>query len=238
VAYCVQDFLQFLRLLQLADSALPIGSASHSFGLETLAGEGDLNVAQLESFLQDYLMEAARLEAAFCRLGYRLTSLTERDSLQLHWLELNDRLSAFKTARESRVASATLGRRFLQLVASLEDEPLLLDIQKAAKAHGADIHYSPAFGLVGGVLGVDETATVLAYLQQSLQGLIFTFQRLLPLGQSQASAITWRLKPTLLAIADQSEALAVHPEDIAVFTPLPDLGSMRHPTLVTRLFIS
>ncbi len=238
MAYCIQDFLQFLRLLQLADSALPIGSTAHSFGLETLAGEGELNVAQLESFLQDYLMEAARLEAAFCRLGYRLISLSERDSLLLRWLELNERLSAFKTARESRAASATLGRRFLQLVASLEDEPLLSDVQKAAKAHGADIHYSPAFGLVGGVLGVDEMATVLAYLQQSLQGLIFIFQRLLPLGQSQASAITWRLKPTLLAVADQSEALALHPEDIAVFTPLPDLGSMRHPTLVTRLFIS
>jgi urease accessory protein len=230
----VLDCLQFLRLLQLTDSASPIGSTAHSFGLETLAVEGDLNVAQLESFLQDYLMEVARLEATFCRLGYRLASLTERDSLLLRWLELNNRLSAFKTARESRVASATLGRRFLQLVTSLEDEPLLLEVQKAAKAH----NYSPAFGLVGGVLDVDETATVLAYLQQSLQNLIFTFQRLLPLGQSQASAMAWRLKPTLLTIADQSEELALHPENIAVFTPLPDLASMRHPTLMTRLFVS
>jgi urease accessory protein len=232
------DNLPFLCLLQLTDSALPIGSTAHSFGLETLAVEGDLNVAQLEIFLQDYLMEAARLEATFCRLGYRLLSLPERDSLLLRWLELNNRLSAFKTARESRVASATLGRRFLQLVASLEDEPLLIEVQKVAKTHGADIHYSPAFGLVGGILEVEETAIVLTYLQQSLQSLIFTFQRLLPLGQNKASAIIWRLKPILLAIADQSEVLALHPEDIAVLTPLPDLASMRHPTLQTRLFVS
>ena len=123
-------------------------------------------------------------------------------------------------------------------MASLEDKPLLLDLQKVVKSHGVDIHYSPAFGLVGGMLGVEEAAVVLAYLQQSLQSLIFTFQRLLPLGQSQASAITWRLKPVLLAIADQSEVLALHPEDIAVLTPLPDLASMRHPTLETRLFVS
>lgn len=231
-------YLQFLRLLQLADSALPIGSTAHSFGLETLAVEGNLGAAQLEAFLQEYLMEAARLEATFCRLGYRLISLSERDSLLLRWRELNNRLSAFKTARESRVASVTLGRRFLQLVAALEDEPLLLDVQEAAKVHGADIHYSPAFGLVGGILGVAETAMVLAYLQQSLQNLIFMFQRLLPLGQSLASAMMWRLKPTLLAIADQSEVLALHPEEIAVCTPLPDLASMRHPMLETRLFVS
>jgi urease accessory protein len=234
----ILDCQQFLRLLQLTDSALPIGSTAHSFGLETLAVEGNLSVAQLEAFLQDYLMEAARLEAIFCRLGYHLVSLTERDSMLRGWLELNNRLSAFKTARESRVASATLGRRFLQLVASLEDEPLLLDVQNIVKTHGADSHYSPAFGLVGGMLGVEETAVILAYLQQSLQSLIFTFQRLLPLGQSQASAIIWRLKPTLLVIADESRVLALHPEDIAVFTPLPDLASMRHPALETRLFVS
>lgn len=238
MAYCVLDSLQFLRLLQLADSALPIGSTAHSFGLETLAVEGDLTVAQLETFLQDYLMEAARLEATFCRLGYHLASVSEQDRLLVCWLELNNHLSAFKTTRESRAASATLGRRFLQLVASLEDEPCLLEVQKIAKDHRVEIHYSPAFGLVGRVLGVDETATVLAYLQQSLQCLIFTFQRLLPLGQSQASAIAWRLKSTLLAIADQSETLALHPENIAICTPLPDMATMRHPTLATRLFVS
>jgi urease accessory protein len=230
--------LQFLRLLQLADSALPIGSTAHSFGLETLAVEGDLTVAQLEAFLQDYLMEAARLEATFCRLAYRLASVREQDHLHVCWLELNKRLSAFKTARESRVASATLGRRFLQLVATLESEPLLLEVQKVTKAHGVDMHYSPAFGLVGGLLGVDETATILAYLQQSLQCLISTFQRLLPLGQSQASAIAWRLKSTIIVISDQSETLALHPENIAICTLLPDIASMRHPTLVTRLFVS
>ncbi len=235
---CSIENLKFLRLLQLADSALPIGSTAHSFGLETLTVEEDLNVAQLETFLHDYMMEAARLEAAFCRLGYRLTSLMEQNDVLFHWLELNDRLSAFKTTRESRVASATLGRRFLQLVTILEHIPMLLNVLKAAKAQGTAIHYSPAFGLVGGLLALDETATVLAYLQQSLQGYISTCQRLLPLGQSQASAMSWRLKPTLLAIADQSEALALHPDDMAVFTPLPDLASMRHPTLMTRLFIS
>src|SRR5437867_3471816 len=109
------DSLGFLRLLQLADSALPIGATAHSFGLETLAAEGTLTVGQLGSFLRDYLSEVGALESAFCRAAYRLTVVSERNTFAEGWLDLNSRLNALKPARESRAASATLGRRFLQL---------------------------------------------------------------------------------------------------------------------------
>lgn len=229
-----------LQLLQLADSALPIGSASHSFGLETLTAEGNLDVAQLETFLYDYMQEAGSLESAFCRSAYRLAAFSDTE-FAAHWLALNARLSAMKTARESRTASATLGRRLLQLVWGLEEHPRLQKALQIAKDHKADIHHSIAFGLVSGTLEIDETTAILAYLQQSLMSQVSAFQRLLPLGQSQASRIIWRLKPTLIALARQSEptpASATASENTAVFTPLTDVGSMRHPNLPTRLFIS
>jgi urease accessory protein len=230
------DSLAFLRLLQLADSALPIGATAHSFGLETLAAEGLLRVEQLEAFLHDYLEEAGTLESICCRLAYRLASQPE--TFADRWLALNERLSAYKTARESRIASATLGRRFLQLVAGLEQRPQLQQALHVSKEARGDIHYSTAFGLVGSILEVAETATTLAHLQQVLIGLVSACQRLLPLGQSQASGIVWRLKPALLATIDRSAAVPLDADDIPVFTPLLDLASMRHSTLTTRLFIS
>jgi urease accessory protein len=229
-----------LQLLQLADSALPIGATSHSFGLETLVAEGNLDVAQLETFLHDHIQEAGALESAFCRCGYRLAAASENE-FETHWLALNARLSALKTARESRTASATLGRRLLQLVYGLEEHPRLQRALQLAKEHRSDIHHSIAFGLVSGILEIDETTAILAYLQQSLMSQVSAFQRLLPLGQSQASRLIWQLKPALTALVRQNEttlASVATNEDIAVFTPLIDVGSMRHPNLPTRLFIS
>ncbi len=228
--------LGFLRLLQLADSALPIGSTAHSFGLETLVAEEALDTPRLESFLQHYFSEAGRLEATFFRLGYRLS--TCEDTFQAGWTDVNQQLSAFKMVRESRNASMALGRRFLQLALSLENHPLLQTAFTLSKLAGGEIHYSVTFGLVCGLLQVAEDKGVLAYLQQSLAGLVFVFQRLLPLGQSQASAMVWHLKPLLIEIAQQSRHLADNQDQLACFQPLPELGSARHPQLMTRLFIS
>lgn len=71
--------LRLLQLMQLADSALPIGSTAHSFGLETLVVEDYLTVEHLEAFLREYFEEAGTLESAACRMAYRLTSLTEHE---------------------------------------------------------------------------------------------------------------------------------------------------------------
>jgi|SRR5579875_362362 len=227
-----------LRLLHLADSALPIGWAAHSWGLETLVWDGSLEVAQLETFLTQYFQEMGHAEGLCCRLGYRLAAEPDDVEFAARWLALNADVSALKTARENRVASAMLGRRLMMLLYEMEGTPRLQQALQVSKEHKGDIHYSVAFGLCGGVLVPAENAIVLAYLQQSLFGLVSACQRLLPLGQQQASRIVWRLKATLMMVAQQSEGLALNIDDVALFTPLLDVGSMRHPTLPTRLFIS
>ena len=203
-----------LRLLHLADTALPVGGAAHSFGLETLADEASVTAANLESFLGGYLEECGVLEAAYVRRSWAGADRTR----------LSEELSARKAARESRDASLKLGKRFAELVNAMATHSAPLE---------TNLHYSIAFGAAAARLGVPLEAAVPAFLHQSLAGLVSACQRLMPLGQVAANRILWNLKPAITRASDWSRS-----EEAWCFSPYLEVASMRHCALETRLFIS
>jgi urease accessory protein len=236
------DALAALRLLHLADSALPIGSLAHSFGIESLSEAGMLQPQDLEVFFRAYLEEAGVLEAVFCRAAFGLVFGASGEFPAAGWRGLNAQLGARMPAREIRAASASLGQNFLQAVLAYSNFPLLREGLAAAKAPPAEpIHHAPAFGLAAGLLKIDEGAAVGFYLHQLLTNSISACQRLMPLGQTAAGRILWNLKPAILAATSRSAEYVDGPAGLAnapCFTPLVDWAAMGHPALSTRLFVS
>jgi urease accessory protein len=241
--------LAHLRLLHLADSALPIGALAHSFGLESLVSAEAIKVQDLPEFFRGYLEEAGLLETVFCREAFRLAIGGEESFSPARWLDLNNVLSGLKPARESRSGSAALGRNFLQAVIALGDFPVLRralqstresanqqPVQNPSRQSHLAIHHSTAFGLSAGALGLVEDSAILAFLHQSVASLVSACQRLLPLGQSHATHILWELKPSIIATSARSATLTL--DSVSCFMPLLDWGAMEHPALATRLFIS
>jgi urease accessory protein len=229
----VQDSasISALQLLQLADSALPVGSMAHSFGLETLVFDGDIESgvqscpASLRAWIEDCLSESLLLDAVFCREAH--ARALQRASV----FALNEQLSALRLAREAREASLTMGRRFAALAAALHPGPALSSL-----ASLDELHHSVAFGYVLGVLTIDADLAVSAFIHQCVMNVISAAQRLLPLGQIQANRLAWDLKPAILETVKQTRTSST--STVCSFAHLPEMASMRHCCLPTRLFIS
>ena len=227
--------IALLRLQQLADSSLPVGGASHSFGLEALVDAELLNTEILERFLQDYLAETGALEASYCIASCE-SARAAGDGVIEEWLRWNAELGARKLARESRDGSAAMGRRFLHLAARVSNLSILLNASQRVAESAAEVHLAACFGLVAGALELDANPAAAAYLQQSITTLVACCQRLLPLGQTRAQEILWNLKPAILCAAQRGAATP--PARSSCFTPLLDVASARHASLYTRLFMS
>ena len=230
------DASQLLRLLHIADSALPVGATAHSFGLETLVQDGDVDLPLLERWFADYLLEAGTVDAYYCRRAHRLGLHMDEGRTRCVAATIGVRrtrsLRALRPARESRAASHALGGRLLRLLADLEPRPAWQAVLGVADA---ETHYCCVFGLGGALLGLDADATALALLRQNVAGLVSACQRLMPLGQGRAGQLLWKLQGAIAAAASAAARLIHTP---FTFTALLDVGSMRHPQRSVRLFIS
>jgi urease accessory protein len=185
--------------------------------------ERQVSVDGLFAYLGEWLAEGLLLDAVYCRSAH------SRAQCGAGIQDLNERLSAMRLARESRQASLALGRRFVKLVASLEGS-------LSTTAAIEELHFAVAFGYAGGILSFDVDHTVMTFLHQSLLSAVSAGQRLMRLGQMEANRMAWALKPAILDTVSRSASLGV--EDVYCFAHLPELASMRHPTLATRLFMS
>ncbi len=214
--------LSLLQLLQLADSAIPIGTLSHSFGFEALLESRVFIVDSLPELMRAYLEESMLLEAVFCRSGYRL-AFDERSLRELDIL-----LSARKPARETREASLLLGRRFCRLVCAC--------MKQDWAGANPKVHFPVAFGAACRRLEIPEESCILAFLEQGCASVLSGLVRLMPLGQESASLILWDLKEAIIETCNRSRTL--DPRQTPCFQPALEIASMRHVRMETRLFVS
>jgi urease accessory protein len=220
--------IQLLQLMQLSDTALPIGSTAHSFGLEGLVEWKAVEATSLEWMMQSFLHEQGLLEAYFCRAAFAACS----ESREME--PLCRALSAMRPARESREASIVLGRRLLGLCSAIVSTNNAHQLEAAF--HKADTHHAIVFGYVSALLKFEEERAVAAFLHQAVSSLVSAAQRLLPVGQKQAVAALWMIKSDIADVVAASRTQDF--STVSSFMPLMEMASMRHPRLETRLFLS
>ncbi len=217
--------MTLLALLQLCDSALPIGGYSHSWGFETWVQRETLKTAkEVEGAIRTLLLTSmAPQEGIACALAYQYSQADIFEDFQ----RLNQYLTASRWTVETSRASIALGQRLKNLAINLD---------WSARFPEGQHHHAAVFGWLAYTLGISAHEAVAGYLFSSANSLVSACVRLIPLGHTDGQKILLALQETI----QQQTILCLNAEleDLGGFAPLQEWACEEHRTLYSRLFQS
>lgn len=222
-----------LRLLQLGDSALPVGGYSHSWGLEAAIDRGLVrDAAGLERWVRHWLRHAVGpcegvVVAAVCRAAARQEWETAAAA--------NELLDVSLTPTTLRTASREMGEQLLALAEGWEWARPLLAL-RASSEEQRRWHHAVAFATLAATAGASPGDALLVYLNQAALGIISAGVRGVPIGHTHGQQVLARLHDDLLALAADLAGRSL--DTAGSFCPAYEVLCHAQTRLYTRLFRS
>ncbi|ARK32778.1 Urease accessory protein UreF [Halalkalibacter krulwichiae] len=223
-----------LHFLQIHDSAFPIGSYTHSFGMETYIQAQKITDKQsLLNFCKTYLFSNLVFgDGLFVKEAYALALKQEFQQLK----QLDQLSHAMKIAKESRQGSIKMGKQFIETILPLTDSELVATWRELIKKKEIHGHYAITYGIYAAHCQFDLEDVLAAFLYSSTTALIHNAVRAIPLGQSAGvQAIHLLFDPINEAVELVKEKTL---DDLSNSSVGIELASMEHERLHSRLFIS
>ncbi len=216
------DHLAMLRLMTWLSPAFPVGAFSYSHGLEYAVHERVVTSRQtLAEWIEDLIARGSLWNDAVL--------LTEA----WHAVALGDQ-PRLRRAAEQGEAMAVSAERHLE---TLDQGRAFHAAAKAWTNMPEDaMPYPVAIGAAAASLKIDRRAACTAYLHACAANLVSAGIRLIPLGQSEGTALMASLEELIIMSARRAAQSSL--ADLGSASFAADMASMRHEALAVRLFRS
>jgi urease accessory protein len=229
-----EDLESQLAAFQLADSFLPVGSYTTSYGLEQFIEGGAVEDAtDLQALLADYLHQQFGPCDVVALTGAHEASADE--DLEAI-LAADRRQRAVTMAAEFRESSTASGRRLLELADELLADSLASAYADRVAADETPGNYAVVTGVVAQREGIPADRARLLAGHSFLVGLLGAAQRLAGIGHTETQAVLTELRPVVASVcAEHAEADIGQMQS---FAPRIELMGMTHERAQRRLFVS
>ncbi len=220
------DFL----LLQINDSAFPIGSYTHSFGLESYIQLGNIKTKQdalcyIQANLHTQMLYTDLLAIA-------LIFQAKEDLEKI--LEIESIIHISTSPKELREGYLKLGSRFIKTIQKLPLKPNAF-FEKYLKMSKTAMH-ATAYGVFCAAYDKDYHAAIRHYLYAQTSNLITNCVKSIPLSQHDGQVILSLLHGEFEQICQKLEHLKQ--EDLCTSSMHYDIKAMQHEYLYSRLYMS
>lgn len=221
----------FLSGLRLADSFLPVGSYTASYGIEQFLETDRIESADdLRAVLEDYLRgvvgpcEVVALANAH--------AVDDRDRL----IEIDRRLHSMTLPEEFRTSSEKAGEQLLDLLVDDASPDPSAAYAAAVERGEAPGNYAVALAVVARRRGLSRERACLVYVYSFATGLLGAAQRLGRFGHTEIQELLADLRPLLVDVCERHGD-----RDLAAmrsFAPTVELMGIGHERADRRLFMS
>ncbi|MFB6167907.1 MAG: urease accessory protein UreF [Halobellus sp.] len=223
-----------LAAFRLADSFLPTGSHTASYGLEQFVQSGRVaDVDDLEALVETYLR---RQVGPGDLVAVQAAHAAARDGDIGRACEADRRLVAATLSAEFRESARRTGDRLLSLQRELREDDLLARYAARVDAGDAPGTQPAVLGVTTGRAGVGVREACLVCCHGFVTDLLGAGQRLLSLGHTDAQRVLDRLRPSMSAAVDDAAARDL--DAMTPFAPTADVLSAEHERADRRLFTS
>jgi len=223
---------ELYMILQFTGGTFPTGSFSQSWGLETYVfQELVTDEDSFRKFLDVFICTTlAGLEGPVLCGAYDLAKEGKLEEM----IRLDRQLTAMKLTKESRENCLRMGNALMRIVVQMTEDDFLASYYESSRQNGCS--YPVAFAAVSARLGIEKEEALNAFLFSSVNALVQSGLKLIPLGNIQAQRI---LMDYYGAIGEAAlQAMQTDPEEAFSFCPGLDLASMIHEALPSRLYMS
>lgn len=224
-----------LTLLQINDSAFPIGSFTQSYGLETYVSKGIVKDSKTVKIYAETMLQHSFYygDAAFFVLAWRMC---DGNATKARVQELDDLITAYKAPYEIREASKKLGIRFLKVTDNFKPVPRCSKYLQSIKKGELNGHYAMAFAMYAHAVKIPLKDALNAFYYNTLNGILTNCAKLVPISQMDAQKILFQLQGLIERLQESQEQM---PEEMLGNCCIAqDIRCMQHEKLYTRIYIS